>query len=264
MSLLSDAVHYPKNREDGLVNPIAAGGILQFLSNFILPLPFLLGYWIRVLGDTIDGDPEPPEFGDWGSLYVLGLKGIVPMFVALLVPSLVMVSMIDMVTTPYGTGGPAGAAFGVIIFGALLFAGFWYVVPAALGNMARSGRLRDAFSFRRVMGVVTTRQYFVGFVLGTAIYLGFAFALGVILIIPLLGALVFIFGGTFIMFYASVAAFYLYGRGYAHALGLTPEPVQASEAGTAAGRGTAGTDVTSEQSGTVSRSSDPADGDDPV
>lgn len=247
MSLLSDAYHYPKNRDDWLVNPILAGGFLQFLSNFLLPFPFLLGYWVRVLGNTMEGDPTPPRFGGWGNLYLLGLKGLVPLVVALLVPAVVMAGMMGLVTTPRGTGGPAGAAFGVMMFGAFIFAAFWYVVPASLGNLARSGRLRDAFALRTILRVVTTKEYFVGFVLGTAIYLGFAFALGVIMIIPIIGALVFILGGTFIMFYASVAAFYLYGRGYARALDLTPESVQTSVAETSVTGESTGADVTPEQ-----------------
>lgn len=224
MGLLSDALRYPTNRQDGWTNPIAVGGILHFLSNFLLPYPLVLGYYLRVLDSTIAGEPEPPRFdGGWGRLYLDGLKVFVVAAIPLIVPWLFAGALLASMGGPFGTGPGPGAVGGALLIAAIISAVLWYVVPASLANLEYEGRFSAAVSVTDVVGAITKQEYFVSWVLGTALYLGLVIVFSILAFIPLLGLLIIVFVGPAMLFFVSTSAFYLYGRGFSHARGITPE-----------------------------------------
>lgn len=230
MGVFSDALRYPTNRQDGWTNPVAVGGILHFFSNFLLPYPLVLGYYLRVLDRTIGGEPEPPRFdGGWGGLYLDGLKVMLVTAILLVVPWLFGVILLSSMNILFGnTSGDVG---GVLLFTAIVLVMFWYVVPASLANLGYEGRLFAAFSVRGVVGALTKQEYFVSWVLGTALFVGLTTVFSVVVIplsvlIPPLGFLVFLFFAPGMTFFASTSAFYLYGRGFSRARGITPETIR--------------------------------------
>lgn len=213
--MLKDALRYPRNRENAWTNPILVGGFVYFIGNFVITLPFYWGYLIRVLDSTIEGNPEPPEFANWKRLYITGMVPTVIVVLALLIPFVFLGLIAESMTT-------GAAAYPMMVALIPVFAIFWYVVPAILGNVAYSGNARGALDVATTLSVVGNRRYFTAWALGTIVFFGTLIALVALLIIPLLGALIFFFGGAFIMFYAATASFYLYGRGYAYARNITP------------------------------------------
>jgi len=69
--MLEDGLSYPI-RGDWIGRIIIIGGVLGFLSVLLLPAFVIVGYLVRVLEQTIDGEDVPPEFDDWGDLLMKG------------------------------------------------------------------------------------------------------------------------------------------------------------------------------------------------
>ncbi|MYL16996.1 DUF4013 domain-containing protein [Halorubrum terrestre] len=220
---------------DNAVTTAVIGGLLLLASPLIVPSILVLGYLTRVLRRTADGDDAPPVFGEWGDLFVDGLKAFAVAFVYSLLPLAVVavaaaVSLGAFVVVP-GTGdGGAGTFLGTFAVGIfVLVAGLvalvlslvgLYVTPAALAAVADSGRVGDGFAVGTLSGVVTKQAYATGWIAAAVVVLAGALAIGVLSVVPVLGTI----AGVFVQFYALVAAAAIVGWTWADVRPVASEP----------------------------------------
>jgi len=192
------------------------GGLLIFFAFLLIPAFFFQGYLLRVLGSTVRGESEPPAWDDWGGLFVDGLKATVVAFVYAIVPTVVFLGL---GTVLIGLGGAAGDSGGGIIagFGLLTFLFFipvllvvYYLVPAALANMAVEGSVGAAFDLGMITDVVLSVDYLIAvlmpIVVGVIVNI-VSFVLGITIIGYLLV--------PFVTFYGQVAIFRMFGLAFA-------------------------------------------------
>jgi hypothetical protein len=211
--MLEEAINYPRE-SDQLVRTLVIGSVLTILSIFLVPVFFLLGYYQRILRASMH-DEELPVFDEWGELFVDGLKAFVVVFLYLLIPALVLGFS---AASAFGAAlsGDFNAVSGTLLAGALLgtlLAGllglaFWYAVPAALANLARTDSIGSAFAWSELKGVLFDSEYAVAW----------ALALGVLIVVGIVASVFNLVPLGFILaipvnFYGAMVAFNLYGRG---------------------------------------------------
>ncbi|MEZ3166762.1 DUF4013 domain-containing protein [Halorubrum ejinorense] len=210
--MIEASLNYLRDGDDALVT-VLIGGVLLLASPLLIPAFAVLGYVVRVLRRTADGDDEPPVFDAWGELLVDGLKAFAVTFVYSLLPLAIVVgagalSLGAFVVVPGGESVGAGTvAVGLIVLvGGLLallvsLVGL-YVTPAAIAAVADSGKVGDGFALGTLWGVVSKRAYATGWLTAAVVTLAGALAVGVLSVVPVLGTI----AGVFVQFYALVAA----------------------------------------------------------
>lgn len=210
--MLGDALEYPVRGDNALVT-ILIGGVLSLLSIFIVPILFVFGFYLRVLKRTVEDDPLPPRFDEWGDLGVNGFFAFLITVAYYLIPIIVFVIF-------GGLGGLSGsesvAGLGVsigLIVGFLLFVGLTYIYPAAITNFAKTGEIGSAFEVDEITSIVKSGDYLAAWLLGFLIFIvGFVLLL-FLGIIPIIGQLV----GLFVNFYILMAAYRIFGTAFRRA-----------------------------------------------
>ena len=220
--MLEEGLSYPLNGDDAL-GRIVIGGLLGFGSFLIVPAFALLGYLVWVLEGAARGEEEPPAFEDWGDMIVDGLKatgvslvyGIVPfalMFVSIFVAGSGGTSGNDTVTGILGGVGLLGL---LVSFVAMIV--LYYLIPAALTNMALEDDFGAAFDFDAIKQVILSGDYLVAWLIPFVLAAGVQILLSAVtfvLILSIVGILALplvLIVGPFIQFYVQVAAFYMFG-----------------------------------------------------
>jgi hypothetical protein len=227
MPLLCDAVTYP-TEDDEWIQTILIGGVLSILGFLLIPLLFVYGYVVRVIGRSLEGDPEPPAFVDWEELGVDGAKAFLVGVVYMLIPAIVGALTVGGSILAFATETRGGAATGVagLIVGTLLTAVlslvFGYVAVAAIVTYADARQLGAAFDPSMLKPVVLSVDYATAWALSIAVFFGASVLVGVLNGIPILGVVI----GAFVFFYAQVVAARLWAGGYADARGRAPEADQ--------------------------------------
>lgn len=220
MTSLGDALAYPTEHQEW-VKTILIGGALSIFAFLLIPIVLVYGYIVRVLRRRLDGDPQPPTFGQWEELLVDGIKAVGIGFVYLLIPGLVgFVTVGDSIAAvATGTQSGPGAGDG-ILFGALLSLLvsllFGYVAVAAIVNFVYEGEFAAAFDFTTLRGIVLDGDYAVAWGLSVVVFAGVRVLVGVLGVIPLLGTVI----GAFVFFYAQIVAAHLWADGYGTSRGL--------------------------------------------
>lgn len=217
--MLEDGLSYPTQGDDWIARMLI-GGFLVFFSFLFIPLIIFNGYLLKVLRETIAGNEEPPAWEDWGELLVDGVKTMVVGFVYSVVPVAVIFGI---GFTFMGLGGAAGdsgggllAGFGLMFVFLLIPVMFvvYYIVPAALSNMAMEGSLSAAFDVGTLKDVVLSGNYLVAVLMPIVVGLivnVVSFFLG----LTGIGAL-FV---PFLSFYAQVAVFRMFGLAFEEEIG---------------------------------------------
>ena len=219
--MLNESLNYLRTSDDW-VTTVVIGTVLGLLSVFVVPTILVLGYTMRVVRRTMQGDEEPPVFDEWGEMLVDGLKAFVVAFVYGFVPGVVALTfgVFGFLGVVGGAGSDSGglAALGgvTLVLGLLiaLVLGLLaaYVVPAALANYAERGRIGAGFDVGTLRPVLTSGKYATAWLTAFAVLLGAGIVAGVVGAIPLLGVLVGPIAGAALGFYGSVAAYYIIGR----------------------------------------------------
>lgn len=212
--MIEEAITYPRNSDDAL-RTILIGGVLGILGFLVIPTILVFGYLMRVLRRSMDGLDEPPVFDEWGALLLDGVKGALVVFAYSLLPLIVLTVTVGgaaasaILTGDVSAGAIAGSVLGVLVAGVLWLAA-WYVLPAALANTVREDTLRGAFAFGELRPILFDGEYATGWLVALAIVIVGGIVVGVLNAIPVLGFI----AGAFVMFYASMSAFYVYGRAF--------------------------------------------------
>jgi hypothetical protein len=211
MVAVEEALTYPTESDDWIVT-ILIGGILTPLTLGIIPS----GYLIRAIRANLDGEPEPPTFGDWGELFVDGLKVLVVYLVYMIIPFLVFVFTVGTAVFAILTGGDAGAAagLGTIVLGGLaslvLSFVFGYFAVVGIVNLAKEEELGAAFDVDTIKDVGLDGDFAVPWLVSVGVFFGISIVTNVLNIVPGLGALV----GLFLNFYGLVVASTLWADGF--------------------------------------------------
>lgn len=213
--MLEDGLSYPM-QGDSWIGRILIGGIIGFLSILFFPIFIFVGYLVRVLESTINGDPEPPEWDDWGGLFVDGIKATIVGIAYSIIPTVVILGLGSVFVGIGAAAGDGGggilAGFGLITMLLLIPVFFlvYYLVPAALANMAAEGTLGAAFDFGMIRNVVLTGDYLVAVLM--PIVVGIAINIVTSILAITVVGLVLV---PFVNFYGQVAVFRMFGLAFA-------------------------------------------------
>lgn len=146
---------YPLKGENAF-GRILIGGLLGIFSVLIIPVFALLGYFTWVLAGASRNEPEPPSFENWGRLIGDGLRATLVVIVYGIIPFLLMAFSVGtaIAGSMSDSGGAVLGSVGALGFLASLVGMFlaYYLIPAALTNMAIEGSVRAAFQFDRLKG----------------------------------------------------------------------------------------------------------------
>lgn len=219
--MLEEGLSYPFKGDNSLGRNLIGGLLLAFFWVFFIPLLAFFGYIVRVLRTTVEGQEEPPAFDDWGSMIVEGIQGVVVFFVYGIIPYVLLFGLVmTLGVAGAATGGNAdGILAGISLFGVLGFLVasivVQYIVPAALTNFAREGRIGAAFDFDTIGDVILSSEYFVAWLLPIVVFI-ILYVIGLVLAITIVGALLL----PWLYFYGFAVTYRMFGTAFAEALDL--------------------------------------------
>lgn len=218
--MLEDGLSYPL-QGDSALGRIIVGGLLGFGSFLIIPAFALLGYLVWVLGGAARGEEEPPAFDNWGEMIVEGLKATVVTLVYGIVPFVLVFVSVFVIAG----GGASGSEVGMGILGGIGLLGMlvsivamfllYYLIPAALTNMALEGSIEAAFDFGTIKQAVLSADYLIAWLIPFVLAI-LANVVTAVLAVTIIGLLAV----PFIQFYIQVAAFYMFGAAFGEAVGV--------------------------------------------
>jgi hypothetical protein len=212
---LDEAVRYP-TRSDSWIKTVLIGGVLIFLGFLLVPLFLVYGYIVRSIGAVLADDPSPPEFDEWGELFVDGALAWIISIVYLLVPLLVAGFTIGGSIAAVATGSEIGAAAGAggllvgLTISTILSLAFGYLAVVAIVNFAREGQFGAAFDLDVIKTVALDRDYAIAWLVSVGVFL----IAGVVSSIPFVGWII----TPFVSFYAAIVAADLWAGGFTRAL----------------------------------------------
>jgi len=215
MASVESALTYPTESEDWIVT-VLIGGIMLLLSFLLVPAFIVYGYLIRAIRANLEGEPEPPTFGDWGELIVDGIKVFVVGIVYMIVPMVVMFFTVGTSVLALATGGDAGAAAGVgtllvgLLVSFVLMLLFGYFAVVGIVNLAKEGSFGAAFDVGTIKSIGIDGDFAVPWLISVGVFIGINVVVGVLNIVPGLGALV----GVFLTFYGLIVAANLWADGF--------------------------------------------------
>jgi hypothetical protein len=219
--MITDGLSYPV-AGDSALSRLVVGTLLSVASFLVLPAIALLGYLVRVLASAAHDEPAPPAFDNWGKMFVTGLKATVVTVVYGIAPLGLVGGLAvsgTFLTGVSGADSPAGLLLGFGLIGGLLalVVSFliYYLVPAALANMAVEGRVGAAFDFGQLAGVLTSGEYLLAWLV--------PFALSVVVNVVSVLLAITVVGIVFVpvlQFYVQVAAFFMFGRAFGNVTGV--------------------------------------------
>ena len=212
---LDEAVRYP-TRSDSWIKTVLIGGILIFFGFLLVPLFLVYGYIVRSIGAVLADDPSPPEFDEWGELFVDGALAWIISVVYLLVPLLVAGFTVGGSIAAVATGSEIGAAAGAggllvgLTISTILSLAFGYLAVVAVVNFAREGQFGAAFDLDVIKTVALDRDYAIAWLVSVGVFL----IAGVVSSIPFVGWII----TPFVSFYAAIVAADLWAGGFTRAL----------------------------------------------
>jgi hypothetical protein len=212
---LDEAVRYP-TRSDSWIKTVLIGGVLIFLGFLLVPLFLVYGYIVRSIGAVLADDPSPPEFDEWGELFVDGALAWIISIVYLLVPLLVAGFTVGGSIAAVATGSEIGAAAGAggllvgLTISTILSLAFGYLAVVAIVNFAREGQFGAAFDLDVIKTVALDRDYAIAWLVSVGVFL----IAGVVSSIPFVGWII----TPFVSFYAAIVAADLWAGGFTRAL----------------------------------------------
>ena len=180
------------------VKKLLIGGGFQILGILLVGVPFLIGYFLRVVKNVARGEPRPlPEWDDLGGLFSEGLRGF-GLYLVLLVGALLIPGALGCVlalmggalsaASRQGGGNAAGGAmvamgfmlFYVLVILVSLAVGLY--IPAAFARMTIYDRFGAGLEFAENIGFI--RRNAINYLLVIVIHLvtGFIAQFAIILL----------------------------------------------------------------------------------
>lgn len=202
--------------DDDWIATVLIGGVLSLLGFLVVPGLLVYGYVVRAIRYNLDGEPEPPSFGDWGELLVDGLQAAIIVLLYMLIPFVVMAVTVGGSLAAIASGSDAGAVTGLggILVGFLasfvLALVFGYFSVVGVVNFAREERFGAGFDVDVLRDVGLDGDFAVPWLLSIAVF----FAAGLVNVVPFVGLLIVFFTN----FYAAIVATNLWADGFTSAL----------------------------------------------
>jgi len=219
----SNAIKYPFTD----FSKILILGIFLILSFLIIPGFLYLGYLFRTLKASVAGLDELPEFGEWGEMFIDGLKVFVVLLVYSIVPLTLIIigiwaSLIPIIATSNTVLAELPTiSFGLIssfsIIGSILGIIISFFIPVIMANMAYYGELKYAFKFNELfqkiseIGWVDYLIWFIVMLIIWTVTATVAFIMIFPLIIGVLLVPLVIYPYMMLFFARSTALIYVYG-----------------------------------------------------
>ncbi|MFW5964677.1 MAG: DUF4013 domain-containing protein [Natronomonas sp.] len=173
---LGFALTYPVG--DGWEQMLISAGLLFLAGLVIFPFVFVYGYAYRLGRAAIRGDHRPPEYGDWGGLFVDGLLvsivGI-PVFIAGLLA----------IAVPFGLSTALDAP-SVVLLAIPLYLATLYVGGGVLPTFMATGSVTGTYSDLRFLEFVKTANYLKALVFGFLAVFGITLAMMLVFVVLLI------------------------------------------------------------------------------
>ena len=233
MKITQDLLLFPFHDEDWIKKAVIFG-VVMFLGVFLIPLPLVSGYGLRLMRGVIKtGEPHLPDWDNLGEMYldglaqmVIGIVYLLPLYVLLccgLIPFFMGPVFLSTVDDPSGWavgGSILGYAIAMLLFGLASMFGIavQFILYVALAHYVDTGDLGSAFKLREVWNIL--RANLGHFVLAYAVYWGLSAGLGfvtqiLVYTIVLICILPFLTVG--VAFYVQALLSTLYGLAYREA-----------------------------------------------
>lgn len=220
--MLEEGISYPF-KGDSALGRIVVGSLLVLGSVLVVPAILFFGYTVRVLGEAARGNEEPPEFDEWGEMLVTGVKGIAVTLVYGIVPFAAMSVFLSTIAAGVASGPEGGAGGGILagvgLLGILVstvgLLVVYYLVPAALTNMAVEGNFGAAFDVGRLKSVLLSLDYLIAWLLPVVIAVVANFVV-TILAFTIVGLVLV----PTVQFLTQVMIFYMFGKAFGSVVDL--------------------------------------------
>jgi hypothetical protein len=163
---------------DGWEQMLISAGLLFLAGLVIFPFVFVYGYAYRLGRAAIRGDHRPPEYGDWGGLFVDGLLisvvGI-PVFIAMLIAIAVPVGLSTALDAP-----------SVMLLAIPLYLATLYVGGGVLPTFMATGSVTRTYSGLRFLEFVKTTNYLKALLFGFLATFGITLAMMLVFLVLLI------------------------------------------------------------------------------
>jgi hypothetical protein len=195
------------------INKVLIGGIFQLLAALLVGIPFLLGYWAKLVRNVIAEATLPlPEWDDLGEMFNEGLRLVgVAIVYALPIIAVVCMMVIPMVIvsaaashhdSDFDPGGMFACVWCLIFPVSLVYAAW---TPAALLYAIVEQRAGAAFEFARIWNFI--RNNIGNYLLAVVVMFVARFAAN-------FGIVLFCIGIMFTMFWAMCVTFYAFAQAW--------------------------------------------------
>ncbi|MFB6224756.1 MAG: DUF4013 domain-containing protein [Haloarcula sp.] len=228
MDSVANSLTYPQEDDDWLTT-LAIGGGLTLLGVLFIPILPVYGYLVSAIRERAAGATQPPQFEDWGELFVDGVKAFGISVVYMLIPTIVAGvviggSVISMMTgTRAGVGAGMAGLLGGFLLSTVLSLVFGYVAVAAIIHFACTGDLGAAFDVGTLRQLALSSEYATAWLVSVALFVGAGIVVNLFNVIPFIGSLIAGIASPFATFYMAVVATDLWAGGYNAAVGDTEE-----------------------------------------
>ena len=211
--LLEEAIGY--SVEGDVIKRVLIGGLLVSFSVLVLPIVYILGYYVDIFRETINGVDTPPVFST-ENVGVRLKRGLGATAISLIYSLPVLVVYVAVFAVVVGFGSLSGMTEGSILLALLIttvigLVGSVYtaaVTPAAFVLYADTGSITGAVSLTGMKKIMSCKQYIVALLLSLVILTVSGVIAVVISFIPFVG---FVFIG-FIQFPVIVISYRMFGR----------------------------------------------------
>lgn len=191
-SMVGDSFEYAKEAVVGKWNK----WVMLIIATILLGLP-LMGYILKVLR----GEKPAPEVEDWGTLFIDGIKFLIVSIIYAIPIIIVEVVLLGaaFAGAMSGDATAAMAAFGAMAIGLVVV--LILAVIIALFEMigvvrfARTGSIGEAFNFSAILATIAKIgwvPYIIALVVLFVCYIVIAIVVGILMMIPILGFLLYL------------------------------------------------------------------------
>ncbi len=231
--VISDSLRYPSSDWSKVV----ILGVLFLISFLIIPIFLALGYIFRVIKASLAGLEELPAFGEWGEMFVEGIK-LFLVYMIYSLPAIIIIiisfislwaSLISLTNITQASGNTvtpnmflaltgSSAIIGLIIAGLYILV-IYPIMAVAIGNMAYyNGELGAAFRFDELLSIMSHIGWvdlIIWYIVIVMVGIAIGLVVSIISIIPIIGwiILIFIIYPYFYLFYARAIA-WLYSSAF--------------------------------------------------
>jgi len=176
---------------------VLIGGVL----NTSLILIFIsFGYVLETMKLIMEGESDLPDWEEFGTKLMMGLKGFVIVIAYMIIPIIVMIVFM--------ISGKINLMLMGILVGAILGLVIGYIVPMAIAHYVAKGKIKVAFEFKKIIKMIKPvfKDYTTCYILTVSLFI----LTMAIYTMPLIGWVV----GSILLFYLLLVWAYYFAKLY--------------------------------------------------